>query len=96
MQYGCLKLAQFPKKSGRLSSTGSEILAFGSHCSANFPPILDCLIPKFEFEYDDLENTKADRVNAIVFNLHQTERLKYFLGHPVYYRTNKDIEQRFN
>ena len=58
----------FSKKSGRLSSTGSEILTFGSHCSANFQPILDCVIPKFKLEYDDLENIKADRVNAVVFD----------------------------
>ena len=73
----------FSKKSGRLSSTGSEILTFGSHCSANFQPILDCLLTKFMLEYDNLENIKADRVNAVVYNLHQIKRLKYFLGHPV-------------
>ena len=72
----------FSKKSGRLSSTGSEILTFGSHCSANFQPILDCFIPKFKLEYDDLENIKTDRVNAVVFNSHQIKRLKFFLGHP--------------
>ena len=74
----------FSKKSGRLSSTGSEILTFGSHCSANFQPILDCFIPTFKLEYDDLENIKADRVNAVVFDLHQIKRLKFFLGHPVF------------
>ena len=74
----------FSKKSGRLSSTGSEILTFGSHCSANFQPILNCFIPKFKLEYDDLENVKADRVNAVVFDLHQIKCLKFFLGHPVH------------
>ena len=74
MQHGCLKLLHFSKKSGRLSSTGSEILTFGSHCSANFKPILDCFIPKFKLEYDDLENIKTDRVNALEF---------VFYGHPV-------------
>ena len=83
MQYGCLKLVHFSKKSGRLSSTGSEILTFGSHCSANFRPILDCFIQTFKFEYDDLENIKTDRVNAVVFNLHQIKHLKFFWGHPV-------------
>ena len=73
----------FSKKSGRLSSTGSKILTFGSHCLANFQPILGCFIPKFKLEYDDLENIKADRVNAVVFDLHQIKRLKFFLGHPV-------------
>ena len=78
MQYGCLKLVHFSKKSGRLSSTGSEILTFGSHCSPNFQPILDCVIPKFKLEYDDLENIKTDSVNTVVFNLHQIKRLKFF------------------
>ena len=78
MQYGCLKLVHFSKKSGRLSSTGSEILTFGSHCSANFQPILDCFIPKFKLEYDDLENIKAASVITVVFNLHQIKRLKFF------------------
>ena len=77
MQYGCLKLVHFSKQSGRLSSTGSGILTFGSHCSANFQPILDCFIPKFKLEYDDLENIKTDRVNAVVFNLNQIKRLKF-------------------
>ena len=74
----------FRKKSGRLLSTGSKILTFGDHCSANFLPILDCFIPKFELEYDDLENIKIDRVNTVVFSLHQIKRSKFFLGHPVH------------
>ena len=83
MQYGCLKLVHFSKKLGRLSSTGSEILTFGSRCSANFQPILDCFIPKFKLEYDDLENIKTASVSTVVFNLHQIKRLKFFWGHPV-------------
>ena len=85
MQYGCLKLVHFSRKIGRLSSTGSEILTFGSHCSANFQPMLDCFIPKFKLEYDDSENIKADFVNTVVFNLCQIKRLKFFFGHPVDY-----------
>ena len=85
MQYGCIKLVHFSKKSGRLSSTGpstgSEILTFGSHCSANSQPILDCFIPKFKLEYDNLENIKADLVNPVVFDLRQIKRLT-FLGTP--------------
>ena len=77
-KYGCPKLVHFSKKSGRLSLTGSEILTFGSHCSANFQPILDCFIPKFKLGYDDLENIKTDCVNTVVFNLHQIKRLKFF------------------
>ena len=72
----------FRKNRVVLSSTGSEILTFRSHCSANFQPILDCFIQKFKLEHDDLENIKADRVNAIVFDLHQIKRLKFFLGTP--------------
>ena len=77
-QYGCLKLIHFSEKLGRLSSTGSEILAFGSHCSANFRPILDCFTPKFKLKYDDLENIKADRVDTVVFNLHQIKQSFFF------------------
>ena len=83
MQYGCLKLVLHSKKLGHLSSKGSENLTFGGHCSANFQPILDCFIPKFKLECDDLENIRTDRVNAVVFKLHQIKRLKFFLGHPV-------------
>ena len=84
MQYGCLKLVHLSKKSGCLSSRGSEVLTFGSHCSANFQPILDCFIPKFKLEYDNSENIKTDHVNAVVLNLHQIKRLKFFLEQPVY------------
>ena len=78
MEYGCLKLIHFSGKSGRLSSTGSEILTFGSHCSANFQPILDCFIPKFKLKYDDLEILKTDRVNT------SNQTVKVFLGTPVF------------
>ena len=78
MQYGCLKLVRFSKKSDRLSSTGSEVLTFSTHCSANIQPLLDCFIPKFKLEYDDLENIKIDSVNTVVFNLHQIKRLTFF------------------
>ena len=77
-------MAGFTEKSGRLSSMGSEILAFGSHCSAHFQPILNCFIPKFKLKYDDLESTKTYRVNAVVFNLLQIKQRKFFLGHTVY------------
>ena len=93
-QYGCLKLVHFTKKSGRLSSMGSEILTFGSHCSANFKPILDCFIPKLKLEYDDLENIKTDCVNKVVSNSHHIKRLKlfFFLGHPVTQTSNSLIQ----
>ena len=67
-----------------MSSTGSEILNFGSHCLAYFKLTLDCFIPIFKLEYNNLENIKTDRVNAVIFNLHQIKHLKFFLGHPVY------------
>ena len=79
MQYGCLKLVHLSKKWGRLSSTGSEILTFGSHCSENFQPILDSFIPKIKLEYDNLENIKTASVSTVVFNLHQIKRF-FFLG----------------
>ena len=55
-------------------SAGPKILDFGSHCSANFQPILDCFIPNFKFKYEDSENIKADRVSTVDFNLHQIKR----------------------
>ena len=76
-----LKLIHVLKKWGRLSSTASEILAFGSHCSANFQMILDCFIPKFKLKYDNLENIKTDGVNTVVFNLHQIKQ-SIFFGTP--------------
>ena len=83
----------FFKKSGRLSSTGSKILTFGSHCSANFQPILDyfIIIPKFKLKYDDLKNIKTDCVNTVVFNSHQIKQLKFFgtLGTLLLTRTHK-------
>ena len=73
----------FSTKSVCLSSTGSEILPFGNQCSANFQSILNCFIPKFKLKYDDLENIKTDRVDTVVFNLHEIKHLKFFLGHSV-------------
>ena len=70
-------IVNFSKQSGRLSSTGCEILTFGSHCSANFQPISDYFIPKSKLQYYDLENTKTDRVNAVVFNLRWSETKKF-------------------
>ena len=67
------KLIHFSKKSGRLSSTGFEILAFSSQCSANFQPILDCFFTKIKMKYDDLENIKTDCV--FIF-------LSFFFGTP--------------
>ena len=89
-QYGCYELIHFSKKSGRLSSTGYEILTFGSHYSANFQPI-DWFIPKFKLECDDLENIKTNRVNTVVFNLHQIKQSKFFLGHPVHSMFSTEI-----
>ena len=60
-----------------------KILAFDSHCSANFQPILDCFIPNVKLKYEDLENIKADLVSTVVFNLYQIKRRAFFLGHPV-------------
>ena len=72
------KLIHFSEKSGRLSSTGYEILDFGSHYSANFQLILDCLIPKFKLKYDNLESIKTDCVNRVVFNGHEIKQLNFF------------------
>ena len=68
----------FPKNLVVCSSAGPKILAFGSHCSANFKPILDCFIPNFKLKYEDSENIKADRVSTVAFNLHQIKRRTFF------------------
>ena len=72
------------------SSAGPKILPFGSHCSENFQPILDCFIPNFKLKYEDSENIKADRVSTVVFNLHQIKR-RGFLGEPGKYKESTAI-----
>ena len=67
--YGYLKLIHSSKKSGRLSSTGSEILTSGGHCSSNFQPVLNCFVPKFKLEYDNLENIKTVRVTTVLYKI---------------------------
>ena len=57
-----------------MSSVSPEILAFSSHCSANFQPIFYCFIPNFKLKYEDSGNIKADRVNTVVFNLRQIKQ----------------------
>ena len=66
------------------SSAGPKILDFGSHCSANFQPILDCFIPNFKLKYEDSENIKADRVSTVDFNLHQIKRRACFFWDTLY------------
>ena len=58
--------------------SGPEVLAFFIHCSANFQPIFDCFIPNFKLKYEHPDNIKADRVNVVVFNLHQIKRRAFF------------------
>ena len=53
------------------SSFNLKLWLFVSHCSANFQSILDCFIPNF---YEDSENVQADRVNTVVFNSRQIKR----------------------
>ena len=68
----------FRKNWAVFSSVGPKILAFGSHSSANFQPTLDCFIPNFKLKYEDSEDIKADRVNTVVFNLHQIKCWAFF------------------
>ena len=66
------------KKLGCPSSARPKILAFGSHCSMNFQPILDLFIPNFKLTYEDSQNIKADSVNRVVFNLLQIKHRAFF------------------
>ena len=54
------------------------MLDFGSLCSANFKPILDCFVPNFKLKYEDSGNIKADRLNTVVFMLHQIKHQAFF------------------
>ena len=36
----------------------------------------------------NLENIKSNRVDTVVFNLHEIKQLKFFLGHPVLFSKN--------
>ena len=74
------KLVHFSKNLIVCSSAGPTILSYGSHCSANFQPILDCFIPNFKLKYEDSQNIKVDRVSTVVFNLHQIKRRAFFFG----------------
>ena len=64
----------FSKKSGCLSSASPDILAFGSHRSAKFQPIFDCVMPNVMLKSEDSENIKADRVDIVVFKLYQIKQ----------------------
>ena len=81
MQYGCFKSVHFSKNLVVCSSAGPKILAFGSHCSGNFKPILDCFIPNFKFKYEDSENIKADRVSTVV-STYIKSSVERFFGTP--------------
>ena len=54
-----LQISVFFYKSGWLSSSGPKILAVGSHCSANFQPILDCFIPNFKLKYGNIATVQT-------------------------------------
>ena len=75
------------KKSGCPLSASPEILAFMSYYSANFQPNLDYFVQNFKLMYKNSENMKVDRVNTVVYNLHQIKRRSFFflLGHLVFY-----------
>ena len=73
-----------------------EFLTFGSHCSANFQPILDCFIPKFKLEYDDLENIKNKSCKCSRFQLTSNQTFKVFFGTPGRLRTAKTSLKHLN
>ena len=62
-------------------SVGSEILAFGSHCSANFLLILDCSVPT-PLKVKVL-GFRTICIDTVIFNLHQIKERNFLGGHPV-------------
>ena len=82
-QYGCFNLVHFSEKSCPLSTANPKILAFVTYCSANFQQISDFFMPNFKLMYEDSENIKADQVNTVVFNLHQSNQTSsVYFGTP--------------
>ena len=66
------------------SSTGPKILAFGSHCLANFQPILDCFIKNFKLTYENSENIKVNRMSTVVFTYIKSKVARFLeVGHSV-------------
>ena len=63
----------FLKKLGRLSISGSKIFSFRQPFLGELSPNLDCFITNFKLKFEDSENIKADRVDTVVFSLHQTK-----------------------
>ena len=61
---------------------GPDILAFVSHCSANFRPFLDYFIPNFKLKYENSEKINVDRVGTVAFNVHQIKLRAVFFGTP--------------
>ena len=76
---------------GCLSSTGTEVKAFGSHCPANFHQILDCFVPNLKLNDEDSENIKADHLNTVIFNEHQIKHMNSFWEHMEHVSPKFDI-----
>ena len=68
----------FRKKSGRRSSAGTEILNFHWPLLSELLTDFGLFYTKIKLKCEDLENIKADRVDTVVFNLHQTKRQALF------------------
>ena len=88
-----LKSVDFSTNLVVCSSAGPKFLPFGSHCSANFQPILDCFIPNLKLKYEDSENIKADRVSTVVFNLHQIKRRAFLFWDTRYLQIKADFHK---
>ena len=73
----------FSKKIGSSVINGPEILAFGSHCSANFQLILDWFVSNFKLKYEDSEKNRLCKHSRSQLTSNQTE--EHFWGHPVVY-----------
>ena len=58
-------------KIGLYVINGSEVLAFLSHCWANFQPVKVYSVQKFKLKHENSEYIIADCLTVVIFNLHR-------------------------
>ena len=82
-QYGCFKLAHFSKIiESSVHQWVMKILLLLAIARRTFNLLWIALYQTFKLKYENSENIKANRVNTVVFNVHQIKRrfLFFFWG----------------